>query len=379
MDKKSTNVLARSMRKARDVVNRRLSAPEFMDEGVVPSSMRVCTNGDCKLCEDHDASASPFRLIYVCPGWDIPSGGQKVIYQHVQALADKGLSCFVFHPDKPGSSYTWMKHHVKSLKLSHFNPARDFLVFPEVWATLAAKFCIPAGIAYAIFVQNGYLVHFSGGFDPALLSEAYRHATLVLSISEDTSEMLPLVFPKLSREHIYRVVYSVPSIFAPTTKEPVITYMPRKLRTHAERMEKYLQNSLPADWRLKALDNISEREVAENMARSSIFLSFSDMEGYPIPPLEAALSGNLVVGYSGQGGREYFQRPIFREVPNGNFRLFISEIHAAIRDVENGATKSSAFATQVEQIKARHSVANEVAHLVSFADLAKNKVVAQTN
>ena len=35
-----------------------------------------------------------------------------------------------------------------------------------------------------------------------------------------------------------------------------------------------------------------------------IFLSFSSLEGLGLPPVEAALAGNHVIGYTGEGGNE---------------------------------------------------------------------------
>ena len=46
----------------------------------------------------------------------------------------------------------------------------------------------------------------------------------------------------------------------------------------------------------------------------------------PLPPVEAAIAGNKVIGYTGEGGKGYWQEPIFTEIPNGNFSKFIVEI-----------------------------------------------------
>ena len=72
--------------------------------------------------------------------------------------------------------------------------------------------------------------------------------------------------------------------------------------------------------------NLCEKDVYKHLLKSKIFLSFSDMEGLGIPPIEAAIAGNKVIGYPGQGGREYWQKPIFTEVSHGNISKFINEI-----------------------------------------------------
>ena len=79
--------------------------------------------------------------------------------------------------------------------------------------------------------------------------------------------------------------------------------MPRRLSQHSEQVCFLLKQYIPPDWRILPINNKSELEVAELLSISAIFMSFSDQEGYGLPPLEAALSGNIVVGYSGQGGK----------------------------------------------------------------------------
>ena len=43
---------------------------------------------------------------------------------------------------------------------------------------------------------------------------------------------------------------------------------------------------------------MSEREIFKNLNFSKIFLSFSHLEGLGIPPIEAALLNNKVIGYT---------------------------------------------------------------------------------
>lgn len=48
----------------------------------------------------------------------------------------------------------------------------------------------------------------------------------------------------------------------------------------------------------------------------------SYLEGLGLPPIEAALAGNLVLGYTGEGGKEYWHRPLFHEIPHGDLLAF---------------------------------------------------------
>jgi hypothetical protein len=103
----------------------------------------------------------------------------------------------------------------------------------------------------------------------------------------------------------------------------------------------FLQKSLPSKWQIQALDGLTESELRSVLTRSKIFLSFSELEGFGLPPYEAALLGNLVVGYSGSGGDEFFRKPVFRKVENGDLVAFVNEIRAAISDWDRSESVDS--------------------------------------
>jgi glycosyltransferase involved in cell wall biosynthesis len=297
-----------------------------------------------------------------------PTGGFKVIYRQIEIICAHGIDAMAFHPEKPGQVYSWFVHDVKTLLVGHMDPRTDFLVFPEIWAALAAEFCIPAGLKYAVYVQNGYLVHTTAGFAPMTVQRAYEQAALVLSISADTTRVLSMSFPSLRPERMLRLSLSVPSFFVPGKKERLITYMPRKLPGHSQRLAFFLRNVLETGWKLQPIENVDERAVAELMARSAIFLSFSELEGYGLPPIEAALAGNIVVGYTGEGGKEFFAPPIFRPVESGDFLSFVAQMRTAIEDVERGLPNTESFLQEIASLAKAHSAANETASVMRFVE-----------
>ena len=64
-------------------------------------------------------------------------------------------------------------------------------------------------------------------------------------------------------------------------------------------------------------------------------MAFSKLEGLPLPPVEAAIAGNKVIGYTGEGGKEYWKEPLFTEIPNGEFSKFTKEIIKFIKKGKN--------------------------------------------
>ena len=98
--------------------------------------------------------------------------------------------------------------------------------------------------------------------------------------------------------------------------------MPRKLPDHSQLLLFYLKNLLPRNWKIIPLNNVSESYLINTLSRSKFFLSFSNLEGLGIPPIEAALSGNKVIGYTGSGGLEYWKEPMFKKIENGDISNF---------------------------------------------------------
>ena len=111
--------------------------------------------------------------------------------------------------------------------------------------------------------------------------------------------------------------------------------MPRKLRNHSSNLLFFIKSHLPKKWIIKSIDQLNEKQVFETLKKSRIFLSFSDMEGLGIPPIEAAILGNKVIGYTGQGGNEYWKKPLFDKIENGNIIKFCKIILKNINLINN--------------------------------------------
>ena len=76
---------------------------------------------------------------------------------------------------------------------------------------------------------------------------------------------------------------------------------------------------------------MNEKIIFKHLKNSKIFLSFSNLEGFGLPPLEAAVMGNIVIGYTGQAGKEYWNIPIFKKIEQGDILSFVEVIKATIK------------------------------------------------
>tara|TARA_Y100000590_G_scaffold17788_1_gene21263 strand:- start:526 stop:1584 length:1059 start_codon:yes stop_codon:yes gene_type:complete len=305
------------------------------------------------------------NIIYLNSIGKGPSGGIKTIYYHseiINKLNIKNITSEILHIKKrkiskwntsvkklfniPSKTYfgwkaeditvdkntktKWYKNNVRLKKNFSFYKERDFIIFPEIFAHFAKKLCIENKIPYAIFVQNGYLLNSTSNYKT--LDEVYKKAQFILSYSKDITKCIKLAFKSCDKKILRTNISINTNKFNLNCKKTnLITYMPRKLPTHSDNLIFFLRKNLPKSWRFKALHNLNEKDVFKYLLKSKIFLSFSDMEGLGMPPIEAAIAGNKVIGYPGRGGTEYWKKPIFTEIPHGNISKFIEEIFINIK------------------------------------------------
>ena len=306
------------------------------------------------------------NIIYLLPEMKEPSGGAKVIYNHSLILnnIDKNIKSKIIHLkknffykvelslskrieffNKKDSGWDGKKMKLskkfrpkknwynKKIVLGdnlNFDKKKDFIIIPEIWAHFAVdlKFA-EKGINYAIFVQGFYHMNSTNNF--VNLKKSYEEAKLIVTTSKYSVSYLRTMFPKI-RNKIFKINLSIDSNkFKIKKKLNLITYMPRKLPAHSDLLLFYLKNLLPKNWKILPLINISEKKLINTLSVSKIFLSFSNFEGMGMPPVEAALSGNKIIGYVGGGGSEYWKKPIFLKVEHGEIEDFAKKIISNIK------------------------------------------------
>lgn len=320
------------------------------------------------------------QLIWLCHAIKKPVGGVKVIYRQAQLtherLAPWGHTAAVMHPNTWRFRVKWFDSSVPLRRgffkwrwvgkpsLSRidgcFDPDQHRLVVPELWARKYGDQLARMGVPYAIYVQNGYYI--SKG-DPEVLNAAYQGARCILTISDDTSRCVAMAFPGV-QDRILRVHLSVDAtrFRFDQPKENLITYMPRKLGDHSSKVLFFLRNHLPSHWRVQAIDGLNEAGVAQLLQRSKIFLSFSHFEGLGLPPLEAALCGNQVIGYTGQGGQEYWLPEVFEAIESGDVVTFAERVLAKVNAMD-GQPDFPIHEACIRQLSDMYSQARELADM----------------
>lgn len=319
------------------------------------------------------------NIIYVCPSIPNPQGGVKVICRHAQLvdeLRHLGVTAEVLFPRDVNFELKWFQSTFRQKRNMAFDPSSDLLVLPEIMVEELAPQLRKIGLSYGIFVQNGYYIVKDTPNQTARMSALrndYLLARVVLSISDDTSDVIATVAPRV-RDNIVKVQYSIDEALfhQPENKSKIITYMPRKQAFHAALVTRMLSLQTLGDWRLEPIDGLNEQGVAELLRRSSIFMAFSEFEGCPVPPLEAAFTGNRVIGYTGQGGQEYWAEPVFTEIQTGDVLGFVRAVLKEMARQDGGdlPAASAAHAAHMAEIRNRYSAQSERQSLVAFVESA---------
>ena len=300
------------------------------------------------------------KILILCSSTNKPVGGNRVLYRYCDLLNDFGLDAYILHPIK-NFRCTWFKNNTKVYNKNFLN-AEDHLIFPETEIILNIERLKKIRNKYSIFVQNGYFItDYINNYNQYLdFYNVYNNASFIIAISNDTKEMIKRFF-SISNKNILIANYSMEIsnliLEDQADKENIITYMPRKNYKHAQKVITGIISHLPKSWKIIPIFNMNSKEVGNLLNRSKIFLSFEGFGGKPLPPIEAALSTNYVIGYHGQGGKEYWDKYIFKIIEPFNIGAFIDTV---IQKIDEISSKNFDFKTQNKNFKNyKHTILNE--------------------
>lgn len=311
---------------------------------------------------------------FYCPLGQSPNGGHKVIYETVESLNLLGVESQVLHPIK-GYKINWIDSSAKVNKNLNIKYS-DYFMIPEVCLSFISEYKINLNSKYSIIVLNGYLV-FEGDNSILNIRKFYEDCEYIFCISEDTKEIITMLFPDL---------YEKILIFEPSMnrfysedlnnlKSKVISYMPRKNPLYSNIVINLIKPNLPNEWEIIAIHGQSESKVINLLKESKIFLNFAGLEGYGLPPLEAAILGNIVIGNHGNGAKFFWKNPLFINVSKDDLKLYAEKTLDLVNKIENARLSTEDYESHrldlIAEIKKREALPT----VISKLDLLKNKVV----
>jgi len=241
------------------------------------------------------------RIVYLVPPPGRATGGQKVVFRHVEALTALGYDAVVRL--MAGTPPTWFEHSARWERSSGRPDADDILVIPEDAAELMAALAAWPN-RKVVFCQNPYAAAAQGVGRLSAAARAHYRTYMACS---------PGVALWVARYLDHDLVATVPAFadercFRPAPKQRVIAAMPRKrpveLRAIRHMFER-MAGDLAAAWRWELIEERSEAEAAGLLGEAAVFLSLARLEGMSMAILEAMACGCLVAGFTGIGPREY--------------------------------------------------------------------------
>ena len=276
----------------------------------------------------------PTTVYYVARDSDVPNGGVRAIYRHVDALNAQGVPAAVLH-NRANFRCTWFTN---STRVVHGGAVSlgpdDILVVPEWYGPGLHR--IPVGPRVVVFNRRAYDTFDQVSFAGSAPGSPYRNTRgliALLTVSRDNADFLRYSFPDVP-VHLTRNVID-PAVFHPgPTGE---AGRPRRIafttnRRPAERdhlLHVLRSRGVLVGWELVPITGRTERETADLMRDSALFLSFSEREGFGLPPAEAMASGCYVVGYPGLAGREFFDPSYCTPVPDEDLAGFARAVEEA--------------------------------------------------
>lgn len=241
---------------------------------------------------------------FMAPDLPSPSGGIKVIYRYVEHLRALGHDARVWH-GTPGFAYdSWGSSAPVDTGTELAFDAGDVLVMPETggsqWSFLSEGHPVVMlcqGIDF-VFSSSDFLVDELGSYP------GWPQATAAITVSDAIHTFLERAcddgFP------LHNVPVQIEDWFQPGPKERRIALMPRRRREDLLGAVQLLRRSgRLGDWQIVLIDGMTQQQVADELGRAAIFLFGAEREGVGLPGAEAMASGCYVVGFTGDGAKEY--------------------------------------------------------------------------
>jgi glycosyltransferase involved in cell wall biosynthesis len=269
------------------------------------------------------------RIWVLCPDNDEPVGGIRKLYRLVDVLNRNGWQSSIIHR-KRDFRCSWFENSTQTIYWDDADiELTDILVLPEIFGPHLAR--LAPGTPKVLFNQNSYYTFCGYSLDRGDLETPYKHPDVVavLVVSEDNHDYLAYAFP---RAKITRLRLGIDdALFFPGEKKPTMAFMPRKNSDDVLQVINLLkQRRALRDFSLVPIHGKSEWETAAIMSEAPLFLSFGHPEGLSLPPLEAMASGCFVIGYHGNGGREFFRPAFSHPIAVGDILGFAQTVEATI-------------------------------------------------
>jgi hypothetical protein len=236
------------------------------------------------------------RIVYVSwPPVEI-SGGIKAAFQHVEFLRAAGIEAAI--ATERALRPTWFESSAPVITFEDVAPA-DILVLPENNPAYVQAFAASSRTK-VVFCQNPVHLHrgLAGrrSFADWGVSRIMCASHTLLRYCENRFPGMKLAYTPFCIDDAW--------FAAPPAKSLQVAVIPRKRTLEFPAIVDYACALEPELGEIKwaVIQQATEKQVAETMARSAVFLSLARLEAHSMTQLEAMASGCIVAGFTGVHG-----------------------------------------------------------------------------
>lgn len=267
------------------------------------------------------------KIYWLCPDITFPSGGPQVIYQFSNILNELNYDSYILHTQRDFKLDFIDYSELNNLKFRYLEDTLtfnedDILLIPEPDVELMKLF---KDIKCKKIVFNQNWAYTYGGFlklqEPNVNKYQHLNINNVLTVSHVIKEYLEYsmnINKDLNIQVVSNYIHDRFQAKELNLKKVQIAFMPRKNGVNATEIFAIL-NSRGINLPIVPINNMTQKQVANVLSESAIFLNFGYPEGFCLPALEAMKSGCIVIGYHGQGGLEY----MIGETNKENMNMFV--------------------------------------------------------
>ena len=294
------------------------------------------------------------------------SGGLNVVINAMHHLKEENFEVCIYYYayEQQESIHLGLEKNFKRLTLDELNPFTDIVVVAEEFIWIAHDFLKPRGIKYIIFNQgisaclyshNPYSEH----------KTTYHEATSILVNSLHTARGVEKLFDVPANKIFMHRMGIDPSMYYPESKEYIASCLAYKNGNFVRFIEHYFKDKYP-DWRFEVINLLPRHETAAIFRKSKLFLAFGGPEGFGLPPLEAALCGCKVIGFTGGGGEEYFKSPIFTAVNFMDHIDFVEKLDTVIKTINVSYLEDQEYITYLRNHYSKEQSKDSIVRFFSY-------------
>ncbi|MBB1513201.1 glycosyltransferase [Tessaracoccus sp. MC1627] len=279
---------------------------------------------------------------FMAPDRASATGGIRIMYGIARALRESGLEARVWHSASAS--------HPEAICANRLTlQPGDRIVVAEVAPPETRKAL--EGLPVIVINQGHYFTIGIHADYPDIQAPypGWPDAVAVMATSEAIHEYLKMIkvrTPLLPlRLYVDEVFLEQDIPF--TERDRIIAYMPRRRGTELNALINAAKRAPEFEgWSYLPIDGVSTEGVAAALGASKVFLHGGMAEGLGLPGIEAMAAGTLVIGFPGDGGREFLTDDWGVPLPDGHLTeatlKFLDTLRAIERDEASIASKVQA-------------------------------------